>query len=222
MADLKIYKVNALPESPDPNAIYQVLTSGGRYRQFVTTTSGNPIEDGSQDIRDRNQQGGYPGIDSVAFRSTISDLRASQNIVSDSYYITDRNQQGVFNLVTGDTTTPDDGGVYIRTAGGYLFKRNYNGWVTPYFWGAIGDDVTDDTIPIQAAFNFSKSVFLPFGFKAYITDSITYSGFCRVTGESGCQIRSNFSDPTKPILKNSSTSTTIATVSNIRFQGQNY
>ena len=44
MAEIRQYRVNTLPASPTPNAIYYLKT-GSRYRQYLTDSAGNYISE---------------------------------------------------------------------------------------------------------------------------------------------------------------------------------
>jgi hypothetical protein len=56
---------------------------------------------------------------------------------------------GMFVRDDHDTTSTDDGGMVIVTAGGTRYKRQSD-YVTPEYYGAVGDNTTDDTTALQA------------------------------------------------------------------------
>lgn len=51
------------------------------------------------------------------------------------------------------SSEPDDNGVTVVTVGGRRWLRRLDGFVMPEFFGAVGDGLADDTIPIVSAIN---------------------------------------------------------------------
>lgn len=64
----------------------------------------------------------------------------------------------LYSLDQADITTADNNGNIIVAADGGRWKIAYTGTVSPKMWGAVGDGVADDTVPVQAAINFIRSV----------------------------------------------------------------
>jgi hypothetical protein len=56
---------------------------------------------------------------------------------------------GMFVRDDHDATSSDDGGMVIVTAGGTRYKRQSD-YVTPEYYGAVGDNTTDDTAALNA------------------------------------------------------------------------
>jgi multisubunit Na+/H+ antiporter MnhB subunit len=88
--------------------------------------------------------------------STITDL-ATVPTTYTSAIVKDQNQGGIF--IWSATGTPNGGTVFSGATGYWV--RQYSGAVNVKWFGAVGDGVTDDTVAIQNAVNFSKDVFIP-------------------------------------------------------------
>lgn len=58
---------------------------------------------------------------------------------------------GVFRVVAGDVTSPEDYGTMLVGADGRRWRREYNGAIFPSWFGAVGDGVTDDGIAMNRA-----------------------------------------------------------------------
>lgn len=80
-----------------------------------------------------------------------------------SVYVTGAGIAGMFVRDDADTTSADNGGTVIVTAGGKRFKRVFDGAVDVRWFGAKGDGVADDTLAIRAACATGKWVFVPSG-----------------------------------------------------------
>ncbi|CAI1706587.1 Uncharacterised protein [Serratia quinivorans] len=60
---------------------------------------------------------------------------------------------GLFSAIQSSTLT-DDGGMYIKSTGNWVWVRvlDISGTVTPAMYGARGDNVADDTLPLTTCF----------------------------------------------------------------------
>lgn len=98
------------------------------------------------------------GINCVT-ASTIADLRAMTTPCEGLlYYVTDPDQQGMFYVDTLDTTSADNTGTVLVSAGGHRFKRHIEDGVIQVDWfGTHGDGVTSDTKAVQAALDVLAS-----------------------------------------------------------------
>lgn len=98
--------------------------------------------------------------DIQTLRSTIP-ASTGDIIYVASYYASQNPVQGggIFTARL-DSTTADDGGISIRAASGWIWKRSLEqpGTISPYMFGAKGDGVNDDTVSIQKSHNYAKSL----------------------------------------------------------------
>lgn len=121
--------------------------------------------------------------------ATISQIRSLSGPISDpAFYVTDEGKQGLWQYMPGYTTPgyPDNTGTILNTADGKVIKRIYSGAVNVKWFGAAGDNITDDTTAIQDAINSLIStggtVFLPTG-KYVISDTIQLKSGVSFLGE---------------------------------------
>lgn len=87
-------------------------------------------------------------------QTTINQLRTGVGLnPADEYYTTDEGQEGFwFADGTGALTDDNTGTVLFNNTNNQLFKRTYDeGFVNVKWFGAKGDNSTDDIIPIQNA-----------------------------------------------------------------------
>ncbi|GAA1604297.1 hypothetical protein GCM10009804_70790 [Kribbella hippodromi] len=83
---------------------------------------------------------------------TIAELRAMTAVTpGEYYYLVDKLREGTFRYDPTDTTSADNGGTVLVSAGGGRYKRTDQGPLDVRWFGATGDGVTDDTAAIQAA-----------------------------------------------------------------------
>lgn len=115
---------------------------------------------------------------------TLADLRSISypaNTVWASGYDTKNDGafgSHIFRLKGVKTTETDNGGtVIIATVGGgvdYVYELQYDGAVNVKWFGAKGDGITDDTIPIQKAIDYCYSVRTIYDTKTVYLDNGTY------------------------------------------------
>jgi hypothetical protein len=88
---------------------------------------------------------------------SMTNLRSNRPALSPerSYYLTDAGRQGLFTPDPADRTSPDDSAMTIVTTSGIRLKRVVEGKALNVRWfGASGNGVADDQIPIQKAIDY--------------------------------------------------------------------
>jgi len=107
--------------------------------------------------------------------ASIADLKAATNlsindIVETTAYYSDLIGGGAKYLIVAAGTGVDDGGSYIDLSGsGLQAELVYASVGDVLVFGAKGDDINDDTIPIQNAYDFFDTTYIPDGI--FITTS---------------------------------------------------
>jgi hypothetical protein len=89
---------------------------------------------------------------------------------------------GLFRYDAGDTTTADNGGTVIVDAAGLRWKRQYRGALHSKWFGARGDNATNDTTALQNALNAAVNGALEIDPGTYLTDPLTGSANCEIYG----------------------------------------
>ncbi len=131
------------------------------------------------------------GIETI----TIVNLRLKTSNTADIYYTTDLGQEGEWYYDAIDTISLDNLGTILVSTNGMRFKRVYDeGFVNATWFGAIGDNSTDNYQAIQNALDFisptippidynlgSGTVFLPKGIYK-ITKTLLIGQNCRLIG----------------------------------------
>lgn len=69
--------------------------------------------------------------------------------------------QGVFVFDPSDTTSADDDGIILVDALGRRWKRQILGEIHPEWFGAVGNGIADDTVPMKKAVAKALSIGLP-------------------------------------------------------------
>lgn len=113
---------------------------------------------------------------------------ANSNISLLGYYSAGDNGGGEFYWDSTSTET-DNGGTIIQVTGVATgrWKRLYQGGINVKYFGAKGDDINDDTIPIQNCINFAisinhKQVYIPIGIYK-ITSTLLISEGLMIKGD---------------------------------------
>jgi len=88
---------------------------------------------------------------------TIAELRSLSAAPAEFYVVTDPGQEGVFRFDPADVSSADDTGMVIVSATGARFKRIFQGAFNVKWFGAKGDNASDDTLSIQAAVNAAQN-----------------------------------------------------------------
>ncbi|MFI6390893.1 glycosyl hydrolase family 28-related protein [Nonomuraea sp. NPDC050540] len=84
------------------------------------------------------------------------------------FYVTDPGKEGVFSYRGSSTAVDDNGATVLVSNGGQRFLRIFDGPLNVRWFGAVGDNVKDDSDAIQAAVTAAQSlagavVYLPTG-----------------------------------------------------------
>lgn len=113
-----------------------------------------------------------PASSSSISKKTISEIRAlSGTLSNNNFYTTDIGKEGNWYYDSTDTTTADNTGTVLVTADGKRIKRIFNDFVNITWFGAIGDNTTDNTTFIQSALNANGKVLIPKG--TFISSNLT-------------------------------------------------
>ena len=113
----------------------------------------------------------FDALASKATLATIAQIRALSGTLPNNYfYTTNIGQEGNWYYDSLDTTSVDNTGTVLVTSDGKRIKRVYSESVNVKWFGAKGDGITDDLIPIQKAFAYSK-IFVPEG--VYVLSNYT-------------------------------------------------
>ncbi|HEY8959067.1 glycosyl hydrolase family 28-related protein [Chitinophaga sp.] len=94
----------------------------------------------------------------------ISELRSSANQNADNtYFSTDRLQEGMWRIDPADTTSADNTGTVLVNTSGQRFKRIVDSVVNVQWFGANGLGTQDDYTALQNAINAASAVYIPAG-----------------------------------------------------------
>ena len=116
----------------------------------------------------------------IVIRKTIAQIRALTGTLPNNYfYTTDTGQEGNWYYDSTDTTTADNTGTVLVTADGKRIKRIYTDEINVKWFGAKGDNSTNDTSAFTATKNYVNSIgggviLVPFGtylIKDFVVDS---------------------------------------------------
>lgn len=107
---------------------------------------------------------------------TIEQLLLTDGVDNDTIIVTDENRGGVF-IFRDENSQINNGGTIFNG-----WTRQYDGAVSVKWFGAVGDGVTDDTIPIQAAFDSGHKVLILNG--TYMCANLQMKDNLHVVGES--------------------------------------
>lgn len=100
----------------------------------------------------------------LVYKKTIAQIRALTGVLpSNNLYTTDVGQEGNWYYDASDVSSVDNTGTILVTSDGKRIKRVFT-QLNVKFFGAKGDEVTDDTTPIFAGLEFSKSSNIPLFF----------------------------------------------------------
>ncbi|PYI56907.1 right-handed parallel beta-helix repeat-containing protein [Paenibacillus flagellatus] len=136
--------------------VWNGRSSGAAYAKSVS-------EDVYGALGDKLQLKDLRGLD-FCLAVSLDGLRATGDRLPDAvYYVTDAGKEGVFVYDKTDSTSADDTGTVVVTTGGRRFKRVVGDTVVLSWFGAVGDGVTVETLPMQAALNAAsgKRLYIP-------------------------------------------------------------
>jgi hypothetical protein len=103
----------------------------------------------------------------LVYKKTIAQIRAlSGTLPSNNFYTIDKNQEGDWYYDASDTTSPDNLGTVLVTSDGKRIKRILKDYVSIEWFGAIGDNSTDNVSAINNTIAFvyanpQYKVFIP-------------------------------------------------------------
>ncbi len=115
---------------------------------------------------------------------SISEIQNSSVDVGNIFSLNDGGRSGIFDVVSGDFSTElsndTENGLYIGlsddpNATTKVARRRYSGPVSIEWFGAVGDNLTDNTTAIQAALDNASFIFVPEG-KFRYSSGLTKTG----------------------------------------------
>src|SRR5690349_13316856 len=113
----------------------------------------DPAPGSAYSTDDNGIKGWYPlaAGDGLVRVSTISQLKALSHRTDQIYSVGDLNTGGLFYYDSTDTTSTENGMVYVGASNRRLKRIVDNTFVNVKWFGAVGDGVTNDQPAIQAA-----------------------------------------------------------------------
>lgn len=121
--------------------------------------------------------------------TTIANLRTGTTspVAGNVYYVTDKDREGEFTYDPADTTTVDDNGITFVSVSGARFKRTHVDNLNVRWFGAKGDNVTDDSAAFQKAIDIAEArvggtVYAPAG-KYVVTNLKVKNHYVSIRGE---------------------------------------
>jgi len=124
-------------------------------------------------------------VSEVVLRAeSISEIQNSSADVGNIFSLNDGGRSGIFDVVSGDFSTElaadTENGLYIGlsddpNATTKVARRRYSGPVSIEWFGAVGDNLTDNTTAIQAALDNASFIFVPEG-KFRYSSGLTKTG----------------------------------------------
>jgi hypothetical protein len=115
------------------------------------------------------------------------------------FVVNERNVDAVFDAANNVTYTPAGAG-----AVGSSVQTKLREFVSVKDFGAVGDGVTDDTVAIQAALTYGKTVLIPDG-TYLVSSSLSITSAVRVFGGKGAKIK--HSNSTSALFSNPAVNT---------------
>jgi len=156
-SDPDLAVTNTNPIVLDAAGMATIYTDEDQLRQVVKDRFGNTIWDKLTGV----------GVDLSTATVNVANIAALRlniipfpSIYVRGYTATGDGGEGTFYLVQSDTTSSDDGGSIIVDAGGRRYYRDVQkneGRVSVLWWGAVGDGVADNYLPIQRCFTYAAN-----------------------------------------------------------------
>lgn len=91
----------------------------------------------------------------------IAELRNSANQnTDDTYFSTDRQQEGMWRIDPADTISADNTGTVLVNTSGQRFKRIVDAAVNVQWFGASGLGIQDDYTALQNAIDAASAIYI--------------------------------------------------------------
>ncbi|HFI5286659.1 TPA: hypothetical protein ACGQSY_001035 [Citrobacter freundii] len=143
--DMRKNKVVAMDDSGNPIMVIPASGSASDVMIELAKTDGESLIGGAT----------YSGIRSLSDSGNQIKCLGRDNIFDGG--------QGVFLLDATDTTSPDNDGTILVDSAGRRWKRQFSGVLSPLWFGAKFDGVTDDTVALNKCLSIRQSVRFPNG-----------------------------------------------------------
>lgn len=130
-------------------------------------------------IKDKKAKRFYDNIESIKADTT---LKSGMLVETKGYYEPHDGGAGTYEIINDDTLVEDNGLFHKLSNGLYLKLIIKDNIITPELFGAYGDNLHDDSISIQKAFDSGKNILLSKTYKCEKTINITNSASLTING----------------------------------------
>lgn len=155
----------------DVNILYDLLAddfiqikylTGSLGAAAVSAVEASSIVNNALDLQ-RDEEGGNAANDSsILSLDSVTEFAAVDRKNRTRFYVNDPIRGGMFSFYPASAGLTPDGGSIFATPDGFAV-RQFDGFVFPEWFGAIGDGVVNDFAALQAAFDTGLNVFLNVG-----------------------------------------------------------
>lgn len=148
---------------------------------LINTTTGILYDAGT--LFDYLRFGVSRSVDSIASLRLLSPARNQRAFVM-GYYAPGDGGGGAYFLDSTDTTSADNGGNIIVGSGGSRWKLSQTGAISAKQFGAKGDGINNDSVPINAALATGRLIYCPAGSYRFLgTVTMSQGGGLQGDGE---------------------------------------